>query len=209
VTSRLPPARAEKARPPVGAADAALPSFAEIEAQVLSCRLCPLSRLRTHAVPGEGSRRTDVMFVGEAPGRDEDLQGRPFVGRAGQLLTKIIEAMKFKREEVYITNVVKCRPPENRTPNPDEVRICSPYLAAQIALIAPRVIVALGKVPTDYFVPGRASMGERRGRFFDYKGIRVMPTYHPSYVIRNEGNKEIKRMVWDDMKQVMKLLGKN
>ncbi|MHB8095372.1 MAG: uracil-DNA glycosylase [Candidatus Aminicenantales bacterium] len=208
LTPALPPARAEKARPPRGTADAPLPSFAEIEAQVLSCRLCPLSRLRTHAVPGEGNKRTEIVFVGEAPGRDEDLQGRPFIGRAGQLLTKIIEAMKFKREEVYITNVVKCRPPENRTPNPDEVRLCSPYLVAQIDLIAPRVIVTLGKVPTDYFVPGRASIGERRGRFFEYKGIKVMPTYHPAYVIRNEGNREIRQMVWDDMKQVMKLLGK-
>ncbi len=183
-------------------------SFPELEAAVLACRLCPLAAGRTHAVPGEGSRATDLMFVGEGPGRDEDAQGRPFVGRAGQLLTKIIEAMHYKREEVYIANVVKCRPPENRTPLPAEVEACGPYLLRQVELVAPRVIVTLGKTATDFFVPGRSSMGERRGRFAEFRGTSVMPTYHPSYLVRNEGNRELKRQVWDDMQKVMELLGK-
>lgn len=183
-------------------------SFPDLEEKVLSCRLCPLASSRTQAVPGEGDKGAELVFVGEAPGRDEDVAGRPFVGRAGQLLTKIIEAMKWRREEVYITNVVKCRPPDNRTPLPDEVERCSPYLIRQIELIRPRVIVTLGKVATDFFIPGRMSMGERRGKFADYQGIRIMPTFHPSYVVRNEGNREIKRMVWRDMQLVMEFLGK-
>jgi uracil-DNA glycosylase family 4 len=182
--------------------------LAEIDRQVRECRLCPLHGLRTHAVPGEGDWAAELMFIGEGPGRDEDLQGRPFVGRAGQLLRKIIAAMKFADEEVYITNVVKCRPPENRVPHRDEVEACWPYLERQIELIAPRVIVTLGKTPTEYFVPGRAGMGELRGKFGDYEGIPVMPTFHPSYLIRNEGNRELRRMVWEDMKKVMALLGK-
>ncbi len=201
--------RASRPKPPAPSLPGVVTlSFPELEAQVLSCRLCPLAAGRSHAVPGEGSRATELMFVGEGPGRDEDAQGRPFVGRAGQLLTKIIEAMKYKREEVYITNVVKCRPPENRTPLPAEVEACGPYLCRQVELIAPRVIVTLGKTATDFFVPGRSSMGEKRGRFAKYGGIEVMPTYHPSYLVRNEGNKELKRQVWDDMQKVMALLGK-
>jgi DNA polymerase len=193
---------------PAGAFPPPQVSFPELEEKVLSCRLCPLSSLRTRAVPGEGDKKAELMFIGEAPGRDEDAAGRPFVGRAGRLLTKIIEAMKWRREEVYITNIVKCRPPDNRTPFPDEVEKCSPYLARQIELIRPKVIVTLGKVATDFFIPGRMSMGERRGKFVDHQGIRIMPTFHPSYVVRNEGNQEIKKMVWRDMKLVMEFLGK-
>ncbi len=178
-----------------------------MEKEILICRLCPLCRLRTNAVPGEGNRAAELMFVGEAPGRDEDLQGRPFVGRAGKLLRKIIAAMKFREEEVFITNVVKCRPPENRTPHRDEVKACSPYLVRQIGLIRPRVIVTLGKSPTEFFVPSRLGMSALRGKFREYQGISLMPTFHPSYLIRNEGNRELKRMVWEDMKQVMALLG--
>ncbi len=183
-------------------------SLEEIDKQVLVCRLCPLHKLRTHAVPGEGSRAAELMFIGEAPGRDEDAQGRPFVGRAGQLLRKIIAAMKFREDEVYITNIVKCRPPDNRVPHREEEEACSPYLVRQIGLIRPRVIVTLGKTPTDYFVPGREGMTARRGNFGDYRGIPVMPTFHPSYLVRNEGNRELKRMVWEDMQKVMALLGK-
>lgn len=175
--------------------------------QILGCRFCPLFKTRTQAVPGEGNRKARLMFVGEAPGKDEDLQGRPFVGRAGQLLTKIIQAMGFDRQQVYIANVVKCRPPENRTPKPDEVKACSPYLVKQIELIKPKVIVALGKVATEFLLQTTRSMSELRGNFGEYRGIPVMPTFHPSYLIRNEGNKEIKKMVWEDMKKVMKLLG--
>jgi len=181
---------------------------AAIERQVRECRLCPLHKLRTHAVPGEGNWEAELMFIGEAPGRDEDEQGRPFVGRAGQLLRKIVAAMTFREDEVYITNVVKCRPPENRVPHRDEAETCFPYLVRQIELIRPKVIVTLGKTPTEHFVPGRAGMGELRGRFGDYQGIPVMPTFHPSYLIRNEGNRELRRMVWEDMQKVMALLGR-
>ncbi|MGB4703517.1 MAG: uracil-DNA glycosylase [Candidatus Saccharicenans sp.] len=174
--------------------------------KILTCQACPLYRGRTQAVPGEGNRQARLMFVGEAPGRDEDLQGRPFVGRAGQLLTKIIQAMGFSREEVYIANVIKCRPPENRTPKPEEVKACSPFLLRQIELVKPRVIVALGKVAVDFLLPGARSMSEVRGKFGQFQGIPVMPTFHPSYLVRNEGNKEIKRMVWEDMKKVLQLL---
>jgi len=175
--------------------------------KILSCRLCPLSAGRIQAVPGEGNIDSRLMFVGEAPGRDEDIQGRPFVGRAGQLLTRIIEAMKFKREDVFIANVVKCRPPENRTPQRDEIETCRPYLLTQVRTIQPRVIVTLGKVSTDFFCPSGLAMGELRGRFLEFEGIPVMPTFHPAYVLRNEGKSEVKRLVWQDMQKVMSLLG--
>jgi len=176
--------------------------------KIRACRLCPLAAGRIQAVPGEGHPDAELMFVGEAPGRDEDIQGRPFVGRAGQLLTRIIEAMKFRREEVFIVNVIKCRPPENRTPQREEVGKCQAYLLAQIRTIRPRVIVALGKVSTDFFQPSTLAMGELRGRFFEFEGIPVMPTFHPAYVLRNEGNKDVKKLVWQDMQNVMALLGK-
>ena len=180
----------------------------EIDRQILVCRLCVLHKFRTRAVPGEGNRSAELMFIGEGPGRDEDAQGRPFVGRAGQLLRKIIAAMTFREDEVYITNMVKCRPPDNRVPHQEETETCSPYLIRQIELIRPRVIVTLGRTPTDYFVPGREGMTVRRGHFGDYRGIPVMPTFHPSYLVRNEGNRELKRMVWEDMQKVMTLLGR-
>ncbi len=176
--------------------------------RIMSCTFCPLYKGRTQAVPGEGNRKAELMFVGEAPGRDEDIQGRPFVGRAGQLLTRIIQAMGFEREHVYIANVIKCRPPENRTPKPDEIKACSPYLVKQIELVKPKVIVALGKVAAEFLLQTNKSMSELRGNFGEYAGIPVMPTFHPSYLVRNEGNKEIKRMVWEDMKKVLKLLGR-
>jgi uracil-DNA glycosylase family 4 len=179
-----------------------------LEDAVRRCTLCRLSEGRRQAVPGEGSYDTPLMFVGEGPGADEDLQGRPFVGRAGQLLTKIIAAMKFTRDEVYITNIVKCRPPENRTPFRDEVEACQPYLLTQIRTIGPRVIVALGKTATSFFVPSPAGMSDLRGKFVDFGGIPVMPTFHPSYVMRNEGDTRVKRLVWQDMQQVMEFLGK-
>ncbi len=192
-------------RPQTGAEKKALE---EIDRQVLACTLCALHRFRTHAVPGEGNRSAELMFIGEGPGRDEDAQGRPFVGRAGQLLRKIIAAMTFREDEVYITNMVKCRPPENRVPHHEEIEACSPYLIRQIELIRPRVIVTLGRTPTDSFAPGREGMTDRRGHFGDYRGIPVMPTFHPSYLVRNEGNRELKRMVWEDMQKVMVLLGR-
>lgn len=182
--------------------------YLTIKEKILNCQECGLSQGRTNAVPGEGTLEADLMFVGEAPGRDEDIQGRPFVGRAGQLLTKIIHAMKFSREEVYITNVVKCRPPENRTPRREEVERCKHYLLQQIQMINPRVIVTLGKVATDFFIKSRMGMTSLRGQFHEFGPIRIMPTFHPSYLIRNEDNKKIKKMVWEDMKMVMAFLGK-
>ncbi len=181
--------------------------FDALEEAVRRCQKCSLAQSRTHAVPGEGNRNADLMFVGEAPGREEDEQGRPFVGRAGQLLTRIISAMGFRRQDVYITNVVKCRPPGNRTPLGPEVESCKGYLIDQIEWIRPKVIVSLGKVATGFFVRSARSMTALRGSFQDFHGIRVMPTFHPSYLIRNEGNRKLKKMVWEDMKKVMALLG--
>jgi DNA polymerase len=177
-----------------------------LEEKILRCTLCSLSQGRTRAVPGEGDYCAPLMFVGEGPGADEDIQGRPFVGKAGQLLTRIIAAMNYRRQDVFITNVVKCRPPQNRTPAREEIEKCRSYLLAQIESIAPRVIVSLGKVATDFFHPSAAGMSSLRGNFIEYGKILVMPTFHPSYLIRNEGNKEIKRLVWQDMQKVMDVL---
>ena len=174
--------------------------------RILQCKRCPLSQQRTNVVPGEGDEEADLMFVGEGPGRDEDLQGRPFVGRAGQLLTKIISAMNFQREDVYITNIIKCRPPENRNPHKQEIELCKPFLLEQIEVIRPKIIVTLGKVASDLFVQNDLNMTRLRGSFYDYYGIQVMPTFHPSYLIRNERNQEIRKMVWEDMKKVMAFL---
>ena len=176
----------------------------ELREQIVVCKKCALSEGRTHAVPGEGDLRAALLFVGEGPGQEEDIQGRPFVGRAGQLLTKIIAAMAFERSQVFITNIVKCRPPGNRVPRRDEVEACAPYLLAQIRALRPRVIVTLGKSAADFFFPDAPlAMTALRGSFRDWNGIAVMPTFHPSYLVRNEGNLRLKKMVWDDMKKVM------
>lgn len=173
--------------------------------EISICRKCALAGLRTRAVPGEGNPEARLMFVGEAPGGDEDLQGRPFVGRAGKLLDRIIAAMGFDRREVFIANILKCRPPNNRDPLPDEVRACSPYLLRQVEIIRPEVLVTLGKPATNFFSGREAAMTAVHGRFFDFNGIQVMPTYHPAFLLRNE---RFKRDVWQDMKQVMAFLGK-
>ncbi len=182
--------------------------FLSLEQKILKCRLCALAETRQHVVPGEGNIKTDIMFVGEAPGRDEDVQGRPFVGRAGQLLTKIINAMKFQRNEVYITNIVKCRPPNNRNPHKEEMDSCKDYLLRQIELIHPKVIVTLGKVAASFFIQTSLGMTALRGDFYEFQGIKVMPTFHPSYLIRNEGNRILRKMVWEDMQKVMVFLDK-
>jgi uracil-DNA glycosylase family 4 len=179
---------------PTGFADlAALSSFAAY------CPRCKLSSSRTHIVFGQGSARAKLMFIGEAPGADEDRQGLAFVGRAGQLLTKIIEAIGLARDEVFIANVLKCRPPENRNPEPDEVEACLPYLREQIRLIAPRVIVTLGSFATQAILETDLSIGRLRGRFHPLGPIRVMPTYHPAFLLRSP---ERKKDVWEDMKKV-------
>jgi DNA polymerase len=179
-----------------------------VEERILSCQKCPLASTRTNAVPGEGNAQATLMFIGEAPGRDEDIQGRPFVGRAGQLLTKIIQAMNMSREDVYITNIVKCRPPNNREPNRQETEECKGYLFEQIANIKPRVIVTLGNVPTHFFIPSKSGVTTLRGTFHPFEDTMVMPTFHPSYLIRNESNRLLKKMVWEDMKKVIAYLGK-
>jgi len=183
------------------AAGAALLELREIE--IGDCRRCKLCAARQTIVFGDGSPDARLMFVGEGPGADEDRQGLPFVGRAGQLLNDIIKAMGYARKEVYIANVVKCRPPENRTPQPDEVAACTPFLFKQIELIQPRVIVALGSPAAQSLLGTTAGITKIRGTFREYNGIRVMPTFHPAYLLRNPA---AKREVWDDMQQVMAYL---
>lgn len=176
-----------------------------IAAEARICTKCRLAKTRTQVVWGTGNPNADLMFIGEAPGRDEDLKGEPFVGRAGQLLTDIIKAMKLSREDVYIANVIKCRPPENRNPEPDELEMCRPYIRTQVELIKPRVIVTLGKFALQSLT-GKASISAARGAWTDYEGIRVMPTYHPAYLLRTPS---AKKDVWNDMKKVMTELGIN
>jgi DNA polymerase len=186
-------------------ADAADPAVAlpMIRDDIGDCRRCRLCEKRTNVVFGVGHPRARLMFVGEGPGADEDAQGEPFVGRAGQLLTKIIEAMEMGRPDVYIANIVKCRPPENRTPLPDEVSTCSPFLFRQIAAIRPRVIVCLGTPAAQTLLGTRETITRMRGVFREVDGIKVMPTFHPAYLLRNPA---AKREVWEDMKQVMAAL---
>jgi uracil-DNA glycosylase len=180
--------------------------LAHLEARAKACTLCKeLARCRHNVVFGVGSPRAEIMFVGEAPGRDEDLQGEPFVGRAGELLTKIIVAMGCKREDVYIANVLKCRPPENRTPLPDEVMNCLPYLISQIELIQPRIIVALGATAVRALLDVQIGITKMRGHWYTFRDIPIMPTFHPAYLLRNPA---AKKEVWDDMKAVLEKLGR-
>lgn len=188
--------------------------IAALRAIALSCQKCPnLVASRTQVVFGVGNPEAELMFVGEAPGADEDLQGEPFVGKAGQLLTKIIAAMGFRREDVYIGNVLKCRPDMpagesgNRKPRPDEMATCLPYLAEQIEIIQPKVLVALGATAMQGLIQANEPMNQLRGRWHQFKGIPLMATYHPAYLLRNQSNSE-KRKVWEDMLQVLEKLGK-
>ncbi|OQA56229.1 MAG: Uracil DNA glycosylase superfamily protein [Candidatus Omnitrophica bacterium ADurb.Bin277] len=176
----------------------------ELRDTVLACKQCPvLVKNRTKVVFGSGNIRARLVFVGEAPGRDEDLQGLPFVGRAGQLLTKIIEAMGMTREEVFICNVLKCRPPENRPPAPDEVVNCRPFLKQQLELIRPEIIVALGNHACQALLSTDKGISQLRGSMQSYEGIPVMCTYHPAYLLRNPAEK---KKVWEDMKKVIRFL---
>lgn len=173
----------------------------DIRTDIGECRRCPLCEGRKTIVFGEGSPQARLMFIGEGPGADEDAQGRPFVGRAGQLLDRMITAMKLKREDVYIGNVVKCRPPGNRTPKPAESDACAPFLERQIEAIKPRVICALGTVAAHYLLQTDKPISVMRGRFHDRGGLMLMPTYHPAYLLRNP---EAKKMVWEDLQKIMK-----
>jgi DNA polymerase len=187
---------------PALSAEAALAALrVEIGPDCRRCKLCTLGR--TQVVFGVGNPRADLMFVGEAPGADEDIKGEPFVGRAGQLLTKIIEAIDLRRDDVYIANVIKCRPPQNRNPEPDEVAECEPFLFRQIDSIRPRVIVALGKFAAQSLLKTSDPITRIRGREFAYRDAILIPTYHPAYLLRNP---PAKREVWEDMKRVKAIL---
>jgi len=168
------------------------------------CTKCRLAGTRTNVVFGVGNPNADLMFIGEAPGRDEDLKGEPFVGRAGQLLTDIIKAMKLTRDDVYIANVIKCRPPENRNPEPDELDACRPFIRRQVELIQPKVIVTLGRFALQSLTEKAYGITSVRGSWLEYNGVKVMPTYHPAYLLRNPA---AKKEVWADMKKVMAELG--
>ncbi len=179
--------------------------LAALEQRVAACRRCQeLAETRTQTVFGTGNPEARLVFLGEAPGADEDRQGEPFVGRAGQLLTKIIEACTLKREDVYILNVLKCRPPGNRNPSPSEAANCQEYLAGQLDIIRPEFICCLGAVAAQNLLQTTVAIGRLRGRFHDYNGIKVMATYHPAYLLRNPS---AKRATWDDMKMLMREMG--
>ncbi len=179
-------------------------ALAELEKEFKNCMLCPLSATRTQVVFGDGDPHAALMFVGEAPGFDEDKQGKPFVGAAGQLLTNIIQAMKLKREDVYIANCLKCRPPQNRSPLPSEIITCNPILMRQIRIIRPKIICALGKFAAQTILASDQPISRLRGRFHDWNGLKVMPTFHPAYLLRNPVDK---KLVWEDMQKIMADLG--
>jgi DNA polymerase len=179
-------------------------TLTRIRADLSDCRRCPLAAGRNRIVFGEGDEVARLVFVGEAPGFHEDQQGRPFVGAAGQLLTRMIAAMQLSREQVYICNILKCRPPGNRNPLPEEIQACVPFLKRQLGAIRPEAIVALGKFAAQFLLATDAPISRLRGRFHEYQGIKVMPTFHPAFLLHNP---ERKRDVWEDLKQVMTLLG--
>ncbi len=181
------------------------PELLAVREALGDCARCGLGGGRKHLVFGVGNPGAELMFVGEGPGADEDRQGEPFVGRAGQLLTKMIEAMGFRREEVYIANVVKCRPPENRNPEPDEMDACEPFLRRQIGAVKPKVIVALGKIAAQRLLRDPTPISRLRGRWFELEGVRLMPTFHPAYLLRSPDEK---KKAWEDLQLVMKELGK-
>jgi uracil-DNA glycosylase family 4 len=169
--------------------------------QIKDCKKCHLHKTRTNFVFGVGSQNAKVMFIGEAPGREEDLQGEPFVGKAGQLLDKILAAINFTRDEVYIANILKCRPPENRDPLPDEIELCEPYLLEQIRIIKPKIICALGRISAQALLKTKQTLGQLRGKFHDYDGIKFLVTYHPAALLRYP---QYKRPTWEDVKLLRK-----
>lgn len=171
-----------------------------LRAEIGDCKRCKLCHERTNIVFGVGNVNASLVFVGEGPGAEEDKQGEPFVGRAGQLLTKMINAMGFAREDVYICNVVKCRPPMNRDPEPDEIASCEPFLKKQLDAIKPKIIVGLGRYACQTLLKSTTPMSKLRGRFHDYEGILFMPTFHPAYLLRNP---PAKKEVWEDLQLVM------
>ena len=177
-------------------------SIEDLNARICTCLKCPLGHTRTKFVFGVGNPHASLMLIGEAPGADEDVQGEPFVGRAGQLLNKILEAIHFKREEVYICNILKCRPPNNRTPQPEEVEQCLPYLQKQVDLVKPSVILCLGLVAAENLLDTRESLSRLRGHVLSYRGVPVMVTYHPAALLRNP---QWKKPAWEDVQALRKL----
>jgi len=198
-TGKKPPV---KNAPPQPSSSGPLGSLA---AEVAACQACGLAATRTHTVPGEGALKPDILFIGEGPGADEDAQGRPFVGRSGKLLTKMINAMGYRRREVFIGNIVKCRPPGNRAPTPDEMAGCIPYLKRQIAVIKPKIIICLGATATRGLVQEKLPIGKARGQWRKFEGIPVMLTFHPAYLLRSPSKKV---PAWEDLKAALKRLGK-
>ena len=174
-------------------------SWAQLYEQIGDCRKCRLCETRNNVVPGEGNPHAKLMFIGEGPGQDEDRQGRPFVGRSGELLTRMIHAIGLERSEVYICNIVKCRPPRNRNPEPDEAAACLDYLRAQVALVRPRVVVLLGKVACQYTIRDQVFITRDHGRWYEQKGVWFMPTFHPSALLRDPSKK---RDAWEDFQKV-------
>jgi DNA polymerase len=197
VSARWPDAR--------GPAPARRLTLAEVRAELGECTRCKLHGGRKQIVFGVGNPKAELVFVGEAPGADEDEQGEPFVGRAGQLLTKIIEAMGMQREDVYICNILKCRPPNNRTPETDEILACSPFLLQQLRAIGPKFICALGGPAAQTLLQTKEGITKLRGRFHDYHGIPLLPTFHPAYLLRNPYEK---KTVWEDMKLLLRHMGR-
>lgn len=188
-----------------GVVDGERPLLDDVRRELGDCRRCKLCTGRKNIVFGSGNPRSELVFVGEGPGETEDLQGVPFVGAAGLLLTKMIEAMGYRRDDIYICNVVKCRPPGNRNPEPDEVAACEPFLRAQLKAIQPRAIVALGKFAAQTLLRDTTPITRMRGNWREYEGIQLMPTFHPAYLLRQPAEK---RKAWEDLQQVMKFFGK-
>ena len=205
-TSRMSPSSNNQATPvSATAVGGEGDELSRIAARVAECRLCGLCETRKQTVPGQGARRPELIFVGEGPGADEDEQGQAFVGRAGQLLTKMIEAMGFSRDEVWIGNIVKCRPPNNRVPTAEEMAACMPYLKEQIALLQPKVIVCLGATAVKGLLNPSDTISKVRGNWMSFEGIDTMPTFHPAYLLRNP---PAKKFVWADLKAVLERLGR-
>jgi DNA polymerase len=201
VPQRVPPS----SQPLPGVVAGERPTLDQIRRELGDCQRCKLCTGRKNIVFGSGNPRAELVFVGEGPGENEDLQGQPFVGAAGELLTKMIEAMGFNRDLVYICNVVKCRPPGNRNPEPDEIQACEPFLRSQLLAIQPKVIVALGKFAAQTLLRDSTPITKLRGQWRDYQGVQLMPTFHPAYLLRSP---QEKRKAWEDLQQVMKVLGK-
>lgn len=180
---------------------AAFKSLDDFYDKIKNCTKCDLSSSRTNFVFGAGDPRADLMLIGEAPGREEDLQGEPFVGAAGQLLDKMLKAIHFEREEVYIANILKCRPPQNRDPRPNEIETCKPYLLQQIELIRPKIILALGRISAQVLLETKSALGRLRGEFHDFNGIKFLVTYHPAALLRYQ---QYKRPTWEDLQLLRK-----